>query len=81
MGVPHLQKGGEGILVLMPLWILRIGSVIWAWVLRAVAALGHRRANRTSNEACRASEWDAMPKVNKRSAALAWSGEDFDRPP
>ena len=44
MGVPHLQKGGEGILVLMPLWILRIGSVVWAWVLRAVAALGHRRA-------------------------------------
>jgi 3-deoxy-D-manno-octulosonic-acid transferase len=28
----------------MPLWTLRVGSVLWAFLLRALAALGHRRA-------------------------------------
>ncbi|MGB1481005.1 MAG: 3-deoxy-D-manno-octulosonic acid transferase [Flavobacteriales bacterium] len=28
----------------MPLWILRVGSVLWAFLLRILAALGHRRA-------------------------------------
>ena len=27
----------------MPLWILRIGSVLWAWFLRLVASFGHHR--------------------------------------
>ena len=27
----------------MPLWILRIGSVLWAWLMRYVAAFGHHR--------------------------------------
>ena len=28
----------------MPLWVLRIGSILWAWLLRVLAALGHARA-------------------------------------
>ena len=27
----------------MPLWILRIGSVLWAWFVRLVASFGHHR--------------------------------------
>ena len=46
-----LRRGGsstftnalERILVLMPLLLLRLGSVLWSWLLRLVASFGHHR--------------------------------------